>query len=308
MNNTGFFVILIAGPTAVGKTNIAIAIAQKLNAEIINADSRQLYKEISIGTAKPTEKQLAAVPHYFVNTHSVAETFTAGDFEKQALAIIDQQKLAGKKAIVVAGGTGMYINALLNGLDDLPDGDETIRAELQQNFLHFGVAFLQNKLKELDEVAYQKIANTNPQRMMRAIEVCLVSGQKYSDFLNKEKSKRPFTAIKIALNLEREILYAQINNRVDEMVESGLENEVRTMQQFKNCYALKTVGYTEMFDYIDSLTTKEKAIELIKQHTRNYAKRQITWFKKDVQYKWFSPLNVSEIENYVSAEIAKNKI
>jgi len=303
INKDNFFLIFIAGPTAVGKTDVAIELAQHFNIEIINADSRQLYKEISIGTAKPNSEQLSLVKHYFVSDKSVHDIFTTGDFERQSLEIIENQKTVGKKAIIVCGGTGMYINALLNGLDDLPNGNEEIRTQLHESFLKYGIDFLQNQLLELDSKAYENIEQLNPQRLMRAIEVCLISGKKYSDFLNANKIDRPFIPVKIALNIEREKLYSQINKRVDLMVTAGLELEAKKMFPFKNNYALKTVGYNEFFEYFEGKITKEKAIELIKQHTRNYAKRQITWFKKDSEFKWFNPSEVNEIINFIHSKL-----
>ena len=299
MSVDDFFVIVIAGPTGVGKTKVAINIAKYFNLEIINADSRQLYKEISIGTAKPSAEQLLEVKHHFVNSHSINDIFTAGDFERESLSIIESQKLLKKKAVMVCGGTGMYINALLNGLDSLPNGDESIRAELHNNYIKNGIDFLQLKLKELDEAAFEKIEITNPQRLMRAIEVCLVSGKKYSELLSKSQKQRNFKVIKIALNLDRNILYNQINNRVDEMMANGLELEARNVFKYRNCYALKTVGFNEIFEYFDNKITKEKVVELIKQHTRNYAKRQITWFNKDKDYQWFNANDVEEIKKYI---------
>jgi tRNA dimethylallyltransferase len=300
-------VIVIAGPTGVGKTKVAIELAKKLNCNIINADSRQLYKEITIGTAKPSDEELSDVKHYFVNTHSIQDIFTTGDFEKQALNIINTEIGLGNKFLIVAGGTGMYINALLNGLDELPNGDENIRNQLQSDFDAKGISYLQNKLQELDKEAFSTIAKDNPQRIMRAIEVCLITGKKYSDFLNKKLANRKFTSIKIALNLERDKLYSQINRRVDNMLLNGLENEAKEVYLYRNLYALKTVGYNELFDYFEGKITYEKAIELIKQHTRNYAKRQITWFKKDQEFNWFSPNDLEKICNFIEGKIQDEK-
>jgi tRNA dimethylallyltransferase len=300
-------VIVIAGPTGVGKTKVAIELAKKLNCNIINADSRQLYKEITIGTAKPNNKELSEVQHYFVNSQSIHDLFSTGDFEKQAIEIINEQIANGQKYMIVSGGTGMYINALLNGLDELPDGDENIRKELKSDYEKFGIEVLLKRLFELDEITFSTIAKDNPQRIMRAIEVCLITGKKYSDFLNKKLANRKFTSIKIALNLERDKLYSQINRRVDNMLLNGLENEAKEVYLYRNLYALKTVGYNELFDYFEGKITYEKAIELIKQHTRNYAKRQITWFKKDQEFNWFSPNDLEKICNFIEGKIQDEK-
>ncbi len=299
--------IVIVGPTGVGKTKVALDLAKKLNCNIINADSRQLYKEITIGTAKPNNKELSEVQHYFVNSQSIHDLFTTGDFEKQAIEIINEQIANGQKYIIVSGGTGMYINALLNGLDELPDGDENIRNELKSDYEKFGIEVLLKKLFELDEITFSTIAKDNPQRIMRAIEVCLISGKKYSDFLNKKLANRKFTSIKIALNLERDKLYSQINRRVDNMLLNGLENEAKEVYLYRNLYALKTVGYNELFDFLDGKISKENAVELIKQHTRNYAKRQITWFKKDHEFTWFSPNDLEQIYNFIEGKIQDEK-
>lgn len=299
--------IVIVGPTGVGKTKVALDLAKKLNCNIINADSRQLYKEITIGTAKPNNKELSEVQHYFVNSQSIHDLFTTGDFEKQAIEIINEQIANGQKYIIVSGGTGMYINALLNGLDELPDGDENIRNELKSDYEKFGIEVLLKRLFELDEITFSTIAKDNPQRIMRAIEVCLISGKKYSDFLNKKLANRKFTSIKIALNLERDKLYSQINRRVDNMLLNGLENEAKEVYLYRNLYALKTVGYNELFDFLDGKISKENAVELIKQHTRNYAKRQITWFKKDHEFKWFSPNDLEQIYNFIEGKIQDEK-
>jgi len=299
--------IVIVGPTGVGKTKVALDLAKKLNCNIINADSRQLYKEITIGTAKPNNKELSEVKHYFVNSQSIHDLFTTGDFEKQAIEIINEQIANGQKYMIVSGGTGMYINALLNGLDELPDGDENIRKELKSDYEKFGIEVLLKRLFELDEITFSTIAKDNPQRIMRAIEVCLITGKKYSDFLNKKLANRKFTSIKIALNLERDKLYSQINRRVDNMLLNGLENEAKEVYLYRNLYALKTVGYNELFDYFEGKITYEKAIELIKQHTRNYAKRQITWFKKDQEFNWFSPNDLEKICNFIEGKIQDEK-
>jgi len=302
-NHKPFTVIIIAGPTGVGKTNVAIQLAQKFDCEIINADSRQLYKEISIGTAKPSKNELLQVEHHLVDCFSINDLFTAGDFLIQSNNIINQQKELGKKAIIVSGGTGLYINALLFGLDNLPEGNEEIRTLLKNEFTEFGIEFLQKKLEKLDNDAPKNIDINNPQRLMRAIEICLVSNKKYTDFLKKNVHKNNFETINIALNLPRAELYKQINNRVDLMFENGLENEAKSMLAFRNNYALKTVGYSELFEYFDNNISKKEAIDLIKQHTRNYAKRQITWFNKNNLYTWFSPFQILEIESFIQAKL-----
>lgn len=284
------------GPTAVGKTALAIELAKYFNTVIISGDSRQFYKEISIGTAKPSQAELSEVPHYFINNKSVTETYSAGDFEKEALVKLNEL-FKTHDIIILVGGSGLYIKALWDGLDNLPKENIELRAELHQQFAMYGIAHLQNRLKKLNADKLNKMDYLNPQRLMRAIEIEELTDSKLT---TKNKAERSFENIKICLNKERVLLYQQINNRVDKMIAEGLVKECEKMIDFKENYALKTVGYTEIFDYFDQKHHLQKAIELIKQHTRNYAKRQITWFKREQDIQWFDPTERNEILNFIN--------
>jgi tRNA dimethylallyltransferase len=290
------YLVCLVGPTAVGKTALAIKIAKHFNTEIISADSRQFYKEISIGTAKPSFDELSQVSHHFINNKSVQETYSAGDFERDALLTLNEL-FKKNNLVVLAGGSGLYINALCDGLDEMPEVDNELRNELIGKYQLLGIEYLQNRLNELNPNAFAKIDKNNPQRLMRAIEIAMQTPENKKKIL---KSKRPFECIKICLNMEREMLYKNINERVDAMINSGLIKECEQMAEFKNHYALKTVGYNEIFDFFEGKTDLPKAIELIKQHTRNYAKRQITWFRKDENMNWFKPSEEMEIFSLIN--------
>lgn len=296
-------VIVVAGPTAIGKTNIAVRLAKQLQCSIINADSRQLYQEISIGTAKPSPQEMDGVKHYFVDCLHVDDLFTAGDFQKQASDIIAQEAAAGAKTILVSGGTGLYINTLMYGMHELPDGDEELRAALNDAFAEKGIAYLQEQVRLLDAEALTTQNENNPQRLMRILEVCQLSGKKYSELVGGKKETSNYTYICIGLDMERKALYKRIEERVDLMMRNGLLDEVKRMQTHRHAYALKTVGYKELFEYLDGEIDLERAIELIKQHTRNYAKRQLTWFRKDKSYQWFTPADFDAILQYINVEL-----
>lgn len=290
--------IVIVGPTAIGKTSLAIEVAKHYQTEIISADSRQFFKEMSIGTAKPSDEELAAVPHHFINSHSITQLFSTGDFEVQALALIAQ--LFNKHdVLVMVGGSGLYINAICNGLDDMPDIDLAIRERLNQQFANEGIEPIRKQLSELDPEYFTKVDQSNPQRMIRGLEVVLSTGQKLSSFLTSNKKKRPFNIIKIGLNTEREKLYEQINHRVDIMMAHGLVEEVKALEPYKELNALKTVGYSEIFDYLDGSIDLPTAVDKIKQNTRRFAKRQLTWFRKDTETTWFEPGESKKVISYV---------
>lgn len=284
--------LCILGPTAVGKTAAAIQLAKRLGTEIISADSRQFYKEISIGTAKPTAEELAEAPHHFIGHLSVAQDYNAGDFERDALAKLEQLFLT-HDTVVAVGGSGLYVKALIDGLDDLPLADEELRQELNELYQQKGITPLQERLMSVDEAAYDQTEIQNPQRLMRAIEIALAKAKGFIP--NRKKHTRNFRVIKVVLNLPREVLYDRINNRVDVMMQQGLLEEARAMLSFKDTYALQTVGYKELFDHFEGKHSLEKAIELIKQHTRNYAKRQLTWFKKEAPENWLEPGDIKGI-------------
>ncbi|MCO4294699.1 tRNA (adenosine(37)-N6)-dimethylallyltransferase MiaA [Solitalea sp. MAHUQ-68] len=293
--------IVIVGPTAVGKTRAAIELAKYFNTEILSADSRQFFKEISIGTAKPDESELAEAKHHFINSHSIFDEINAGRFEVEALALLDDlfQKY---DTLIMVGGSGLYINALCDGLDDLPKADETLRQQIVDRYELEGLSYLQTEVERLDPEYFKQVDVNNPQRLMRALEVCLMTGEPFSAFRKKESKERSFEIIKIGLNLPREELYERINHRVDLMVEAGLLQEAKVMHQHKDIYALQTVGYTELFDYFEDKHDLQRALELIKQNTRRFAKRQITWFNRDKNTHWFKPEEVKEIISFLATE------
>lgn len=284
--------LCILGPTAVGKTAVAIALAKQLQTEIISADSRQFYAEISIGTAKPSNKELAQVPHHFIGHLSIHQTYTAGDFERDALAKLEEL-FKIHETVIAVGGSGLYVKALIDGLDDMPKADEILRNELNTIYNNQGIVTLQQKLFAIDEQIFHQTELQNPQRVMRAIEIALAIQKGFVS--NRKKYQRHFKVLKVVIDLPREELYTRINNRVDAMMQQGLLEEAQSMLSYKNEYALQTVGYKELFDFFEEKTTQQKAVELIKQHTRNYAKRQLTWFKKEAPQHWFNPVDVSGI-------------
>jgi tRNA dimethylallyltransferase len=292
------YLISVVGPTAVGKTALAIELAKHYKTVILSADSRQFYKEISIGTAKPSQDELNAVKHYFIDNKSVTETYSAGDFERDAMDLLSNL-FQENNLVILVGGSGLYIKALWEGLDEMPPVDEALRQELINNFEQNGINYLQEKLRELDADKLQNMDAQNPQRLMRAIEIACQNVT-----LNRNKPKRPFEVIKICLNKDREQLYDTINKRVDIMINNGLLKECEQMVYFRNHYALKTVGYTEVFEFFDRVHSLPKAIELIKQHSRNYAKRQITWFKREADLQWFEPNETTKIIEFINNKMA----
>ena len=297
------YLIVIAGPTAIGKSQLAIDLAHEFSCEILSADSRQFYREMSIGTAKPTEEEMQCIPHHFINNLSINEYFSVGDFEKEALKVIEKLHQKNDVAIMV-GGSGLYINGVVYGFDELPPSDEKTRTFLEEQFQLHGIEWLQNKLHELDEVTFHKIDKGNHHRMMRAIEVSMVTGEPYSLLLQKKAKPRPFETIFIVLNTEREKLYNKINSRVDLMMKNGLLEEVKGLTEHQQNNALNTVGYKELFDYLKGSCTLDFAIDKIKQNSRNYAKRQITWFKKNEEARWFEPTQKEEIVKFIKESLA----
>lgn len=291
--------IVICGPTAVGKTKLAIEVAKAFDAEIISADSRQFFKEISIGTAKPNAEELETVTHHFVNNKSISESYNASDFEYEVLDFLADYFKSNSIA-VMCGGSGMYIDAVCEGFDiEVPTADEVIRNELNQEFEKKGISVLQEKLKQLDPEFYSHVDLNNHKRLLRAIEVCLITGKPYSSIRKGEKKQRPFKTIKIGLEMDRKKLYHRINQRVEQMMEEGLLNEVKSVEQYKSKNALKTVGYKELFNFLDNEWNLEFAIDKIKINSRRYAKRQLMWFKKDSQITWFNPDKNSELIAYI---------
>jgi len=298
--------ITIIGPTAIGKTALSIKLANHFNCEIISCDSRQFFKEMEIGTAVPSKEELASAPHHFIQNKSIFENYTVGDFERDAISKLDELFETNEYAILV-GGSGLYVNAILKGFDTFPDINASVRTEVISNYEQFGIAYLQNKLRELDPNYFDTISNENPQtlqnpqRLMRFVEVCIGSGKPYSSFLNQKQNVRNFSPIIIGLEAERQEMYERINLRVDLMMQNGLLEEARNLFPNKNLNALQTVGYRELFSYFDGEFTLDFAIEEIKKNTRRFAKRQLTWFKRTENAKWFDyKSEVNEIVKSIS--------
>lgn len=294
--------IVLLGPTASGKTGLGIELAQGLGTEIISADSRQVYREMTIGTAKPDQEQLQAVRHHLVGHVPITENYNAGRFEKEALACLDGL-FKNHQHVMLVGGTGLYINAVCSGLDELPESDPDTRDKLNIRFSENGIVYLQEELKKCDPEYYQTVDLQNPARLLRAIEVYRITGKPYSSFRKGVKACRDFDIVKIGLEIAREELIRRIEDRVDRMLEAGLVEEVRSLLSFRSVNALNTVGYQEVFSYFDGNLTLEEAIERIKVNTRRYAKRQMTWFRKDKDVKWFSPGSVEHIRKYLEAAL-----
>lgn len=280
--------IIVSGPTAVGKTAWSIGLAQKYGSPIISCDSRQIYKEMSIGTAVPSKEELAAVKHYFIQDHSILQPYTAGDYEVEALALMDKLFADGHEVLVASGGSGFFVEALCSGLPDVPKADPQLREDLDRRLREEGLESLRMDLKRLDPEAYSNIDITNPQRVLRAVEVCLLSGKTFSSFKQTAAKKRDFEIEKICMVRPREEMAERISKRVDQMLEDGLVEEVRGLQQYRNLPALRTVGYAEIFDYLDGNCTLEQAAEKIKTNTRHYAKRQLTWWRRDPEFRFMS--------------------
>lgn len=299
---SGKTLIVVVGPTAIGKTALAISLAKQFSTEIISADSRQFFKEMEIGTAKPSSSELAVAPHHFINSHSIETLFSTGDFEVEALELIDKL-FKQHDALVMVGGSGLYIDAVCKGLDDLPDTDITIRAQLNHQLEAEGLESIKLQLQQCDPEYYEKVDQSNPQRMIRGLEFFLSTGQKLSSFLTNSKKERPFNIIKVGLNTERAKLYEQINSRVDKMMEAGLLEEVKGLQHYKAYNALNTVGYSELFAYLNHEISLEEAVVKIKQNTRRFAKRQLTWFRKDDSIAWFEPDQTKAVIHYINNKL-----
>jgi len=282
--------IILLGPTAVGKTDYSISLAKKYDSPIISCDSRQIYREMGIGTAVPSKAHLAEVKHYFIQSHSVQNLYTAGMYESEAISLIGKLFDKGHETLLMTGGSMFYIDALCNGIADVPKGDPQLRATLGERLRTEGVAQLAAELKELDPIAYSRMDTSNGARVMRALEVCLISGKPFSSFRMEEPRKRDFNIIKKGLFRPRQELCERISHRVDSMFEAGLIEEVRSLKAYRNLTALQTVGYKEVFDYLDDPEniSYDETVELVKSHTRNYAKRQMTWWKRDGSIEWIS--------------------
>ncbi|MDF2436544.1 MAG: miaA [Bacteroidota bacterium] len=300
---TNKFLIVIVGPTAVGKTALGVRLAKQFETEILSVDSRQFFREISIGTAKPSKNEMEGITHHFIDSHSISENYNVGKFETEAIQLLDE--LFQKKDIVtMVGGSGLYIDAVCKGFDELPEANPEIRKQIDTIYEEQGIVALQLMLKELDPVYHSQVDLSNPQRLSRALEVCLSAGKPYSALREGKIKSRNFNMIKIGLNTSREVLYDKINQRVDQMMRDGLLEEARSVLPFRNANALQTVGYKELFDHLDGKTDLKTAVDLIKQNTRRFAKRQLTWFRRDADIKWFEPEQIEEIVEYIGKTVS----
>lgn len=278
---------VIVGPTAVGKTALSIALAKHLGTEIVSADSRQVYQEMEIGTAKPSAEELKEVRHHFINSHSIHQDFNAGQYEREAYPLL-QALFKAHDHVVMVGGSGLYIKALIDGFDEIPEVPDSVRQAIEEQYANSGISWLQTELARLDPDLYKTIDQQNPHRLIRALEVIMFSGQSIQHFRGKVKREHAFEVIKIGLELEREALYERINKRMDIMIEQGLFEEAERLFPLRHLNALQTVGYQEIFDFLEGKYDKTEAVRLLKQHSRHYAKRQLTWFKRDQAVQWLT--------------------
>ncbi|OWP64210.1 tRNA (adenosine(37)-N6)-dimethylallyltransferase MiaA [Hymenobacter amundsenii] len=283
--------LVITGPTAVGKTALCVQLAQQLGTEIVSADSRQFFRELTIGTAKPTAAEMDGVPHHFINSHSIADDYNAGRFEQDALAVL-ADLFQRHRVVILTGGSGLYLQAVTEGLDELPVVPPEIRTGLRAELEAHGLDPLVTELARLDPVAHGRIDQQNPQRVLRALEICRATGQAFSSFQAGKAAPRPFRVVKIALTREREELYQRIDKRMDQMLAAGLEAEARALYPYRHHNALQTVGYQELFGYFEGHYDYAEAVRLLKRNSRRYAKRQLTWLRRDPQYQWFHPEEV----------------
>jgi len=291
--------LVILGPTGVGKTNISLRLAEHFGCPIVSSDSRQFYRELKIGTAAPTDEQLRRVQHYFIGSHSIFDEYNAGQYEQDAIQLLDElfQK---RDVVMLVGGSMMYIDAVCNGMDDIPTVDAETRAYWQKQYADFGLEYIQKELKRLDPVHYEQVDLQNPKRIIHALEICSMTGKPYSDLRTGERKQRNFNILKIGLNRPRPELYERINQRVDEMMAEGLLQEAEQFYPFKQLNTLNTVGYKELYEYLDGTWTLDFAVNMIKQDSRRYAKRQLTWFNRDKEIKWFEPEEEERILEYIT--------
>lgn len=297
--------IVVTGPTGSGKTDLSIRLAQHYAAPILSTDSRQMYIGMPIGTAQPTPEQLRSVEHHFIADRTPDREFNCGQYEIEALARLEEL-FARHRYVVAVGGSGLYIQALCEGMDKLPQADDDLRRELHRRLEQEGLQSLVEQLRELDPKCCSTIDLCNPARVMRALEVCLLSGRPCSEQRVGHRRERPFRIVKIGTEIDRPTLYERIDRRVDQMIDDGLEQEVESMLPFRNCNALQTVGYRELFAYIDGKCTREEAIELVKRNSRRYAKRQMTWFRRDAEIAWFAPTDTEAIIEYIDRKVLQN--
>ncbi|MDH5476029.1 MAG: tRNA (adenosine(37)-N6)-dimethylallyltransferase MiaA [Cyclobacteriaceae bacterium] len=295
-------IIVVIGATAVGKTKLCVSLAQQLNTVVISADSRQFYKEMNIGTAKPSLEEMEEVFHYFIDNKSITEEYNVGLYENEVIATVDQI-FASKDVCVLTGGSGLYVDAVCNGIDEMPKVQESLREKLNMEYKQFGLNKLVKELEQSDPEYYKNVDVKNVQRVIRALEICRQTGKTYSSFRKNKVTPRPFQIIKIGLERDRDELYARIDKRMDVMIEQGLFKEVEGLSKYRHHNALQTVGYKEVFDYFDGLYDIEEAIRLLKRNSRRYAKRQMTWFRRDETIKWFHPENNKDIEKYINEQM-----
>lgn len=307
MTNIKRRLIVVVGATASGKTDLSIVLARRYNAPIISTDSRQVYRGLPIGTAYPSDEQLKSVEHHFIGELDLTQEFNCGEYERQALERLGEL-FAEHDTVVAVGGSGLYVRALCEGIDDLPDVDKSLREQLMIRLATEGVESLSEELHRLDPEYYEQVDKCNPARVVRALEVCLSTGEKYSSLRKGAKKERDFEIVKIGVDMSRDVLYERINRRVDIMMEAGLEREARAVLPYRNCNSLRTVGYSEMFDFFDGKTTRDEAVELIKRNTRRYAKRQMTWFRRDADIRWFEPSQTDKIIEYIDGRFGESDI
>lgn len=298
------YLIVLTGPTGIGKTSIGINIAKHFNTEIVSSDSRQIFKELTIGTAVPSKKEISTIKHHFIQTLSIKDDYNASKYENDALDIINSL-FRKYNLVLLVGGSMMYIDAVCNGIDVMPDSDPEIRNSLKEKLEKEGLESLRFQLKKLDPEYYHNVDLKNPNRIIHALEISIMTGKPYSTFRSNQKKDRPFSIIKIGLNCDREVLHNRINSRVDQMITAGLEDEAQRFYKLKHLNSLNTVGYREFFSYFDKNITREKAIELIKRNSRRYARKQLTWFRRDKEMNWFDPEQTNEIINFITNRISE---
>jgi len=296
--------VVLTGPTGIGKTAVAIKLAKYFNTEIVSSDSRQIFKELRIGTAVPTKQELSAIKHHFIQSHSITENYNASKFESEAILLLTQL-FKNHDLIILAGGSMLYIEAICKGIDYMPDADPEIRTGLKRELENDGIEGLRLKLKKLDPEYYKVVDLKNPNRIIHALEICLMTGKTFSSFRTNSTKNRPFDIIKIGLNCNRNILHDEINRRVDLMVKDGLEEEARSVFPQRHLNSLNTVGYKEWFSYFDGEISRDKAIELVKRNSRRYARKQLTWFRRDSEMKWFEPNQTEQIIKYIETKLEK---
>lgn len=294
--------IIIVGPTAVGKTDLCVKLAKLHDTEVVSADSRQFYRELAIGTAKPTEAEMDGVVHHFINSHSIQDYYSVGDFERDCLKVLEEI-FSRKDVAILTGGSGMFIKMITDGIDEMPEADLELRQKLAERFEKEGLGQLQEELRVLDPVYFEQVDEQNTQRVLRALEVCLSTGKPFSSFRKNQKVQRPFKMLKIALERPREELYTRIDTRMDMMLAAGLEEEAKAVMDYREHYALKTVGYREIYEHLDGDYDREEMIRLLKRNSRRYAKRQMTWFKNQDEFHWFDAKNVAEITEFIANEL-----